>query len=164
MTTNIYMNKASSSEHPTKQTIKAVAQRWRINLKILHEDIPLQGSPERSLFRVVLEDMEGKYFVLEQITAKSLERKNYIAATLDCLSRNKLPRVQPYLADENGLFIVEYENDFWQIAPFVPGVALDRESYMYEKWRGPALADFLIELHSKAKKSSVQRRRQCFFT
>ena len=66
-------------------------------------------------------------------------------------SRNKLPRVQTYLADENGLFIVEYENDFWQIAPFVPGVALDRGSYMYEKWRGPALADFLIELHSKAK-------------
>jgi len=34
--------------------------------------------------------------------------------------------------------------------PFVPSVTLDREKYMYEKWRGPVLADFLIELHRKS--------------
>ena len=33
--------------------------------------------------------------------------------------------------------------------PFVRGIPLDREKYMYEKWRGPALADFLIELRRK---------------
>jgi homoserine kinase type II len=33
----------------------------------------------------------------------------------------------------------------------VSGVALDRESYMYEKWRGQALAAFLIGLNSKVK-------------
>lgn len=32
------------------------------------------------------------------------------------------------------------------MTPFVRGIPLDREKYMYEKWRGPALADFLIEL------------------
>jgi homoserine kinase type II len=32
----------------------------------------------------------------------------------------------------------------------VPGVTLDREKYMYEKWRGPVLADFLIELRRKS--------------
>lgn len=145
------MNTTSSPEHPTTESLKALARRWQIKLKNIREDIPIQGSPERSLFRVALEDIEGKYFILEQIPAKSLARKSYIAATLDCLSRNKLRRVQPYLADENGSFVVEYKNDFWQIAPFVPGVALDRESYMYEKWRGQALAAFLIELNSKAK-------------
>ena len=98
MTTNIYMNKALSTEPPAKQTIKAVAQRWRINLKILHEDIPLQGSPERSLFRVVMEDMEGKYFILEQITAKSLERKSYIATTFDSL----IPQQAPACSDISG--------------------------------------------------------------
>ena len=34
--------------------------------------------------------------------------------------------------------------------PFVRGIPLDREKYMYEKWRGPALADFLIELRQKS--------------
>ena len=34
--------------------------------------------------------------------------------------------------------------------PFVPGVLLDRGKYMYEKWRGPVLANFLIELLRKS--------------
>ena len=34
--------------------------------------------------------------------------------------------------------------------PFVRGITLDREKYMYEKWRGPVLADFLIELRRKS--------------
>jgi len=35
--------------------------------------------------------------------------------------------------------------------PFVSGVPLDREKYIYEKWRGPVLADFLIELRRKSQ-------------
>ena len=35
--------------------------------------------------------------------------------------------------------------------PFVRGVALDREKYMYEKWRGHALASFIIELRRKSQ-------------
>jgi homoserine kinase type II len=34
--------------------------------------------------------------------------------------------------------------------PFMRGIPLDREKYMYEKWRGPVLADFLIELRRKS--------------
>jgi homoserine kinase type II len=145
------MNTTSSPEHPTTESLKAVAKRWQINLKILHENITVQGSPERSLFRVVLEDEIGRYFLLEQIPANSLERKKTIAATLDILSRNNLSRIQPYLANETDEFIINYENNFWQIAPFVEGIELNRETYMYEQWRGKALADFLIELYGKAK-------------
>ena len=126
--------------------MKAVADLWQVRLKKLHHNIPVQGSPERSVFRVVLEDNNGKYFVLEQIPVKSLEHKRQIAATLDFLAKNNLSRIQPYLADEKGRYIIKYNNNFWQMTPFVQGVTLDREKYMYEKWRGPALADFLIEL------------------
>ncbi|HPD57796.1 MAG TPA: phosphotransferase [Smithellaceae bacterium] len=145
------MNKVSSTEPTTTKTIKSVALRWGINLKKTRDDIAIAGSPERALLRLALEDDEGKLFVLEQIPAQSLERKKNIAATLDCLSRNGLRRIQPYLADATGVFVVEHENCFWQITPFVPGVALDRGNYMYEKWRGPALANFLIEMRAKAK-------------
>ncbi|MBN1473911.1 MAG: aminoglycoside phosphotransferase family protein [Syntrophaceae bacterium] len=145
------MNRPPNKKRPSQETLRAVANLWQINLKKLHKEIPIQGSPERSLFRVVLENDEDNYFVLEQIPEYFLERKKTIAATLDILSRNNLARIQPYLANEQGEFIVSYQNIFWQIAPFVPGVALDRRNYMYEKWRGPALAQFLIELRSKAK-------------
>ncbi len=134
----------------SRETLKAVADRWHVRLKKLHYNIPVQGSPERSVFRVVLEDNHGKYFVLEQITVKSLEHKRQIAATLDFLSEKNLSRIQPYMADEKGCHIIQYKNWFWQMTPFVRGVTLDREKYMYEKWRGIALANFLIELRQKS--------------
>lgn len=64
-----------------------------MRLKKLRHDIPVQGSPERSVFRVVPEDDRDNYFVLEQIPSKSLELKKTIAATLDFLSGKKLARI-----------------------------------------------------------------------
>jgi homoserine kinase type II len=138
----------------SRENLKAVAQFWHVRLKKLHHNIPVQGSPERSVFRVVLENKNEKYFVLEQIPAKSLKHKRRIAATLDFLSKKNLARIQPCLADEKGKHVIKYKNNFWQMIPFVRGIPLDREKYMYEKWRGPALADFLIELRRKTSGSS----------
>jgi len=47
------------------------------------------GKSERSVFRVVLEDNSGKYFLLEQILPKSLEHKKQIARLLDFLAKKK---------------------------------------------------------------------------
>ena len=145
------MNGSTNKNRPSQETLRVVAGLWHIHPEKVQWNISIQGSPERSLFRVVLEDEIGGYFLLEQIPANSLERKKTIAATLDILSRNNLSRIQPYLANEKDEFIINYENNFWQIASFARGIELNRENYMYEQWRGKALADFLVELHSKAK-------------
>jgi homoserine kinase type II len=134
----------------SRETLKAVANLWPVRLKKLHHKIPVQGSPERLVFRVVLEDNNGSFFVLEQIPSKSLEHKRQIAATLDFLSKKNLARIKPYLADKKERHVIKYKNDFWQMIPFVQGFTLDREKYMYEKWRGPVLANFLIELRRKS--------------
>ena len=139
-----------------KEILKSVSRLWQVNLKRIHKNIPVQGSPERSVFRIVLEDENGKYFVLEQIPPKSLENKKRIAATLDFLAKNNLVGVQPCLASEKGYFIIKHRNNFWQMIPFVPGVELDREKYIYDKWRGPALAEFLINLRRKSKSLPLQ--------
>ena len=146
---NAHIHAKEETRQFSKETLKAVTDLWQVRLKMLHYKIPVQGSPERSVFRVVLEDKNGKYFVLEQIPVKSLKHKRQIAATLDFLSKKNLARIQPYLADEKGKHVIKYKNNFWQMIPFVRGIPLDREKYMYEKWRGPALADFLIELRRK---------------
>jgi len=134
----------------SRETLKTVAELWHVRLKKLRHDISIQGSPERSVFRVVLEDENGKLFVLEQVPSESLEHKRQIAATLDFLSKKNLARIQPYLAADKGKHVIKYKNNFWQMIPFVPGVLLDRGKYMYEKWRGPVLANFLIELSRKS--------------
>ena len=134
----------------SRKTLKEVADRWHMRLKKLRHDISIQGSPERSVFRVVLENENGKLFVLEQVPPKSLDLKRKIAGTLDFLSGKNLARIQPYLAADKGKHVIKYKNGFWQMIPFVPGVLLDRRKYMYEKWRGPVLANFLIELRRKS--------------
>jgi homoserine kinase type II len=134
----------------SKETLQTVADRWHVRLKKLRHDISIQGSPERSVFRVVLEDENGKLLVLEQVPPKSFDLKRKIARTLDFLSEKNLACIQPYLADEKGKHVIKYKNGFWQMIPFVPGVLLDRGKYMYEKWRGPVLANFLIELLRKS--------------
>ncbi|MFA5321672.1 MAG: phosphotransferase [Smithella sp.] len=139
-----------------EEILNAVAALWQVRLKKLHSDILIQGSPERSLFRVVLEDINGNFFVLEKIPEKNLEHKRQIAARLDFLAKENLAHIQTYLASPNGEHIIKYKNDLWQMLPFVPGVELDREKYMHEKWRGPALAAFLIELRHKSRTMSLQ--------
>jgi len=136
----------------SREALKIILRLWQIKLKKIHKNIPIQGSPERSAFRIVLEDETGNFFVLEQLSSKSLENKKRIAATLDFLAKKNLACVQPYLASEKGEFVIEHKNKFWQLAPFIQGIELDREKYIYDKWRGPALANFLTDLHCKSKK------------
>jgi homoserine kinase type II len=145
-----------------RKDLQAVAKLWQVNLKKLHGNILIQGSPERSVLRIVLEDNKERFFVLEQIDPKAFERKKQIAATLDYLANQNISRIQPYLFSAKGEHIVTHKNNFWQIVPFVPGVVLDREKYMYEEWRGPVLADFLIELSRKTQNRSFFKLHRIF--
>jgi predicted GIY-YIG superfamily endonuclease len=135
----------------SRTVIKSVSALWRVPLKKVYWKSPVQGSPERSVFRVVVEDANGKLLVLEEISEKFIDNKRRVAAILDFLTQKKLARIQAYLAAENGEHILRHGNHFWQMTPFVQGTDLNREQYMYEKWRGSALADFLIALRRKAK-------------
>lgn len=146
----------------SRETLKALAGLWQISLKKIHRKIPVQGSPERSAFRVVLEDRDKRFFVLEQIASQSVAGRKQIAAILDLLAAKKLPQINPYLTDEKGSYVPEYQNHFWQLSPFVPGVALDRAKYVFEPWRGTALADFLIALRRKSQKMTLAGSRGVF--
>jgi len=150
--------------YPTasRENLHEVASLFGITLKTLHYDIPIEGSPERSVFRVVAEDKNKSLFLLEQVPSGSLETKKKIVLTLEFLAQENLPFIRPYLKNKEGRHILEYKKDFWQIAPFVPGIALDRAKYIYEKWRAPLLADFLIALYNKSKGLSFDRQEKIF--
>jgi len=146
----------------SQEILRSVVSRWQVRLKKLHYKIPIQGSPERTVFRVVLEDENGHFFILEQIPSKSLERKKEIAAILDFLAKNNLARIHPYLTDAKGNQIIKHKGSFWQMTHFMRGGVFDRERYMYERWRGPVLAEFLIELRQKAQKMPFQHSQPVF--
>ena len=130
--------------------IKAAAQ-WNLQINSIRRDIPIAGSPERCELRFVIQDEQDRLYVLECIFDADLDRKGRIIYCLDYLFRTRLPGINPYLRTKRNDWIVCCDNRYWQLAPFVNGTALNRPEYVYDKWRGNVMADFLIGLRKNSR-------------
>jgi homoserine kinase type II len=131
--------------------IKEIAALWGISLKTVCPRLIPDGSPERTLFRVVIEDALGTCYILEQIPTSVYLAKMRIIQSLEFLSRKGLTRITPYRADIEGQYIQKVDRGLWQLIPFIHGVPLDRETYLYEGWRAEVLSRFLVELREKSR-------------
>jgi homoserine kinase type II len=145
-----------------EETAAALGAAWNIDITSVHGEMAVQGSPERSLLRVVVEDAEGRLFLLEKLSPKTADRKRQIAAALHDLAENGLSRIAPYLRSTRGDFIVFYKNFFWRLSRFIKGVSLNREQYLFEPWRGRVLADFLLELRETSMRTPALSRQETF--
>lgn len=132
--------------------LTSVIKIWDIELKRVRPDLNIAGSPERSDFRVVVESDRGERYILENIADCVYERKKSIAAYLDVLAEQGLNGILPYLKDAAGDHLIRHEDKWWQIQPFVEGVALDRPAYAFEGWRGHVMADFLVSLYGHVQR------------
>lgn len=123
---------------------------WNLQFKVEHLDVPLAGSPERSLSRTVVEDAEGRRFVLERLQSSVLGRKREIASAVEFLAERGLAGLCPCLRNRDGDFITKAAGGFWQVSPFIEGVEFMRPDYTGEAWRGRALARFLLEMRERS--------------
>jgi len=123
-----------------------VLRPWGLEFRKNRHDLPLSGSPERSLFRTVIEDGEGRRFVLEEIEPALRNRKRKIAAAVEFLATEGLSGVIPCLRNRDDDFTAEAAGGVWQITPFVEGVELNRPDYTHDAWRGRALGRFLVAM------------------
>jgi len=103
------------------------------------------------MYRAVIEDEDHGLWVLEAIFPDSKEHKLLITNTLAFLRGEGMKTVHPYLSKDDNASIVPYENEHWQIRPYVEGAPLPRPSYVLDRWRGTACADFLLNLRDKAR-------------
>ena len=133
-----------------EDTLAEVLQQWNLQLKRTRPDLGIGGSPERSAFRMVVEDQEEKLFVLEQIFPESFDQKLKIINTLNVLFQRGLTSVQPYLPAGKNEFIVTCGNRKWQLVPYIGGKPLKRPDYISERWRGICCTDFLLELRERS--------------
>jgi len=141
--------------------IRRIASFWNIEVIKSLPDIMIQGSPERSLFRVVIEDIQKQQYILEKIKSEELVHKRQIAELLVGFFAKGL-EVQPYMASNNGEPIREDSGAYWQIMPRLRVNTLLRDKYMFEDWRGAALADFLIKLRAISKELPVHSELPAF--
>lgn len=152
-------NEAEAFPEPTKPTIivhlkdhspdllHAAAHQWAIPFVRWRADMPLAGSPERTVWRRVVESEDHRLFVLERIHSSLYDRKRQIIRTLDALYTGGLRQVIPYLPDTGGDPLPLIHHGLYQLCPYVGGVVLDRPAYVMDAWRGDASADFLIRFH-----------------
>ena len=133
------------------EELRQVLAHWGITYRSLRPHLTPEGSPERTVFRAVVEDDRGFLFIVEQVDPAVFHTKMKIIRTLALLSERGLPAIVPYCRDREGQSLVKHGEDLWQVVPFTPGVRLDRETYLYEAWRGDVLASFLKALRDKAR-------------
>lgn len=139
-----------------------VLRHWDLELKAERPELVPAGSPERSLFRTVVEDAQGRRFVLERVASRTIGRKREIAATLDWFVSRGLAGVHGCLRNGRGDSLVKAAGGFWQASPFVEGVGLDRPGYVLESWRGRALARFIIGMKDASEGIPFGRPRKPF--
>ncbi len=128
--------------------LDSILAAWDLRLERARPEIPIQGSPERCVDRVVVRAGAANW-LLEELDAGCLARKTAIAARLAHLSRRGLPVAAP-LPGNDGLTTQFAQERHWQLLPFLDGVLLDRESYWRDAWRGEALARYLAEMRRAA--------------
>ena len=135
----------------TDDTIREIVSCWKVKYAESRPELDIAGSPERTLYRAVIEDEDHGLWVLEALFPDSEEHKLLISKTLAHLHREGIRPVHPYLSNKDNSSIVRFENERWQIRPYVEGTPLPRPSYILDRWRGKACADFLLDLRDKAR-------------
>lgn len=133
-----------------ERVIEVVLRLWGLELHKIREDITIAGSPDRCLFRTVIEDRDETLYLLENLEPEIIPHKKKIAQALAILAGKGLSEIPAYLSLGEGKHIATWQNQFWQVSPFVDGIPLDRPSYAFEGWRGRVLADFLIRLWERS--------------
>lgn len=131
--------------------IKQIFEQWPYEFSKIRPEISICGSPERCIFRLVIEDVSGNKFVLENISKGQLEHKQKIIDTLKYLDKKGLKGVHTYLLVKGDKYIVKNKGKYWQMMPFIDGISLPRPEFINDSWRGDVLANFLVNLRSTSQ-------------
>lgn len=133
------------------KSITSAAAQWNLTVTNIRRNIPIAGSPERCELRFVIECDDEATYLLESVFDTDVRHKLKIISCLNYLSGKGLPAVSPYICNSKNEYIIDCDDRFWQLSLYVEGAALSRPEYVFDKWRGRVLADFLIELRKKSK-------------
>lgn len=142
----------------TDDAIREIVSSWDIKIERSRPDIDIAGSPERTVHRVVVEDEGSRLWVLEAIPPDTHEHKLRICQTLAYLHDKGLESVDPCFPDGEDRLLVCRGDTEWQIRPFIEGTPLPRPSYILDRWRGKACADFLLDLRDKARNAPLFKK------
>ncbi|MCP3898416.1 MAG: phosphotransferase [Desulfobacteraceae bacterium] len=133
--------------------------QWNIEFKCTRDDIDIEGSPERTLSRVVIQDTAGNLFLLEEFVKDKYQIRKNVATAIEFLNNNGLKQALPYQKSNFGKLLPFYKETCFQISPFLSNTGLDRPDYLASEEMGKNFALFLID----QSKASVDMRKKISF-
>ncbi len=127
-----------------------ICDQWQVDIQCVRTDIEIQGSPERTLSRVVMEDIRGRRFLVEQFDPVKQALRDRVAQAVDFLVIHGLTRVVPYRKTVRGEFLPVFEGACFQVSEFLDGTPLKRPDYLASAAMGKNTARFLAQMADAA--------------
>jgi homoserine kinase type II len=127
-----------------------IHDQWQMDIACVRTDIAIQGSPERALSRVVMENTLGRRFLVEQFDPGKKALRDRVASAVDFLVACGLAWVVPYRKTVRGEFLPFFERACFQVSEFLDGTPLKRPDYLSSAAMGQNTAQFLIKMTEAA--------------
>ncbi len=130
--------------------------QWNVEFQRTREDIDIEGSPERTLSRIVIQDQTGNLFLLEEFVKDKFQIRRNVAKAIEFLNDNGLKQALLYKKSNFGKFLPFYKETCFQVSSFLYNTGLKRPDYLASKEMGKNFALFLIQ-QSKASKDMEKK-------
>lgn len=142
-----------------EEFIKWLNQQWDIEFECVRSDVDIQGSPERTLSRTVIEDRDGSLFLIEKFASNKFQTRQNVAKAIEYLNDNGLKQALLYQKSSNGEFLPFFKDFCFQLSPFLDSTGIKRPDYLSSSKMGKSFALFLVHLSN----ASVNMGAKIFF-
>ena len=129
-----------------EEFIQWLNRQWDIEFKCLRRDIDIQGSPERTLSRVVLQDKDGTLFLLEKFSKNKFQVRQNVAKAIEYLNNNGLKHALLCQKSNYGEFLPFFKESCFQLSLFLDSTGIKRPDYLSSSKMGKSFALFLMDL------------------
>jgi len=119
---------------------------WEILFKRVRRDFDIQGSPERTLSRAVIEDRKGRLFLLEKFSKEKFFSRQKVAQTIAHLNTNGLIQALGGERTINKEFLPFFQENCFQVSPFLDSSGIERPEWLASSQIGKNMALFLIQM------------------
>lgn len=124
---------------------------WGIEFKRVCPEFDIQGSPERSLSRAVIETIGGKLFLMEKFPKEKFAVRERVCCTIDHLNGQGLSTALGGQRTKEGEFLPFFKGAFFQISSFLDSTGLIRPDWLASAEMGKNMGLFLIQMAGASK-------------
>jgi len=129
-----------------------VLAHWNLHADSIKGSAAIIGSPERSLRRTVVQCGHDRY-ILEEISESQAGFREMIARVIAELPMT-IPAVS-YLRGNDSKAVVQIDNSFWMVQPFLEHTPLDRDTFWKDPIRGIVVGELLSNLRTVVTTQSL---------